>query len=210
MPKREKLIVISVLLALAVVFLTGILIYPALQENNLSVTGTVKFNDLEGGFWGITADDNKNYDPVNLPIELQKDGLRAEFKLKIAENQAGTHMWGTIVEVVGYKIIGQESGIIGIVLLGPTCPVVREGLDCDDKPYETDIVIKNKSANKIIVTIRSGKDGKFKVVLPAGEYWAIPQPEKKTGWPIPGSPQLVRVETGKFSEIEIHYDTGIR
>src|SRR6185295_16627757 len=46
----------------------------------------------------------------------------------------------TFVEQINSE---QESGIRGAVLLGPTCPVVKEPPDeeCADKPYETALVV---------------------------------------------------------------------
>lgn len=63
-------------------------------------TGTIEYLDLEGGFYGIIADDGEHYDPINLPVQFQHDGMRVRFKAEIINNQTSTHMWGTIVEVV--------------------------------------------------------------------------------------------------------------
>jgi len=65
----------------------------------VSGTGTVKFVDLEGGFYGIVGDDGKQYDPINLGQTYQKDGLRIRFRAKIRQDIASIHMWGTIIEL---------------------------------------------------------------------------------------------------------------
>jgi len=65
-------------------------------------TGTVKYLSFEGGFYGIVTDNNKfkNLDPINLPLEFRKDGLRVRFKAKIRYDAASFHMWGIIVELL--------------------------------------------------------------------------------------------------------------
>lgn len=64
----------------------------------LHFTGTVKYIDLEGGFWGIVADDGKHYDPINLAKDYQQEGLRVVVDA-VVTNRIGIHMWGTIVEI---------------------------------------------------------------------------------------------------------------
>jgi hypothetical protein len=68
--------------------------------DNLIGTGTIVFLSFEGGFYGIKADDGKSYDPMNLPVEFRKEGMRVRFEVKELKNQASFHMWGIIVEIV--------------------------------------------------------------------------------------------------------------
>jgi len=63
-------------------------------------TGTVVFVSIEGGFYGIKGDDGRNYDPVNLPEEFRKDGLRVRYDVRELKDRASFHMWGTMVEIV--------------------------------------------------------------------------------------------------------------
>lgn len=65
--------------------------------------GTVKYISLEGGFYGIVTDDYKNLDPLNLPREFQRDGLKIFFKYVEKKNMASTHMWGMIIEIIEIK-----------------------------------------------------------------------------------------------------------
>ena len=69
-------------------------------ENYITGEGSIIFNDFEGGFFGIIADDGEKYDPINLPKEFEIDGIRVKFKLNILENQSSIHMWGIIVEII--------------------------------------------------------------------------------------------------------------
>ncbi len=61
--------------------------------------GTVHYISLEGGFYGIVGDDGKNYDPVNLPAEFQKDQLKVKFEGRILKDRVSFHMWGEIIEI---------------------------------------------------------------------------------------------------------------
>lgn len=68
--------------------------------DNIVVTGTVIYVQLEGGFYGINGDDGRSYDPTNLPTEFRKNGMRVSFEAKELKNAAGFHMWGIIVEII--------------------------------------------------------------------------------------------------------------
>jgi hypothetical protein len=65
----------------------------------ISATGTVRYFDLEGGFYGIVADDSTHYDPVDLPASARRDGLRVRFTASEAAAGMSTHMWGKRIEI---------------------------------------------------------------------------------------------------------------
>ncbi len=98
-----------------------------------------------------------------------------------------------------------NSGIDGIVLIGPNCPVFKEGESCPDKPFAATIEIQKDGL--LLVTIRSGNDGKFNVNLTPGEYKLIPLDGMG---PQHAEPQFVKIEYGKFTNATINYDSGIR
>ena len=41
-----------------------------------AILGTVQFRDVEGGCWRILADDGTSYEPMKVPRDFLKDGLR--------------------------------------------------------------------------------------------------------------------------------------
>ncbi len=55
---------------------------------------------LEGGFWGLVADDGRRFDPGALPRELQQEGLRVRVRAEPLGGVAGIRMWGTPVRVL--------------------------------------------------------------------------------------------------------------
>jgi len=65
-----------------------------------TLTGEVRYSNLEGGFYELVADDGERYDPVNLPDEYKKDGLRVKFQIRAKRDIVGIHMAGKIVEIV--------------------------------------------------------------------------------------------------------------
>ncbi|HEX9976220.1 MAG TPA: hypothetical protein VGA82_03125 [Dehalococcoidales bacterium] len=94
MKKAVYIIVALLLVALTVATLVG-----CGREEAISGTGTVKFVELEGGFYGIVGDDGKKYDPINLTQTYEEDGLRVRFEARIRQDIASIHMWGTIIEL---------------------------------------------------------------------------------------------------------------
>lgn len=89
---------------IAVGFLTGCLhelgIGDGYEEpTSVSGTGTIRFIDLEGGFFGILADDGSEYLPLNLPAEFENDGLRVSFEANIAKDVTTIQQWGVPVNI---------------------------------------------------------------------------------------------------------------
>lgn len=71
-------------------------------EETVEGTGTIQFVGVEGGFYGIMADDGSKYNPINLSSEFsdfQEHGLRVTFEGKVRDDLDSLHMWGTIIEL---------------------------------------------------------------------------------------------------------------
>jgi len=99
-----------------------------------------------------------------------------------------------------------DSGIEGQVLIGPMCPVVQEGQECPDQPYQAAITVNSLNGGKI-VQVQTDEQGRFKIPLAPGEY--ILHPESPNGIPY-ASEQTFIVEAGKFTQIIVNYDSGVR
>ena len=101
-----------------------------------------------------------------------------------------------------------DSGITGKVLLGPVCPVMIEGQDCPDQPYQATLTVNSLEGRKI-VQFQSDEEGNFNVPLPPGEY--ILHPETPEGAPLPyAEEQRFTVLPGEFTRLIVQYDSGIR
>jgi len=99
-----------------------------------------------------------------------------------------------------------DSGVEGQVFVGPMCPVVQEGQECPDQPYQATLTV-NSSKGKRIVQVQTETDGTFKIPLPPGEY--ILHPESPNVMPFASERAFV-VEEGVYTEITVNYDSGIR
>lgn len=64
------------------------------------MTGTIRYISIEGGFYGIVADNGEHYDPINLPREFAKDALRVKFQVKDVKGMVSVRMWGKIVRII--------------------------------------------------------------------------------------------------------------
>lgn len=107
-------------------------------------------------------------------------------------------------------ILPYDSGVEGVVTLGPTCPVMRVGdTSCADRPYVTTVQIIRIGSPKSspFATIQTDKYGKYKIMLPPGDYALQPV----------GGPVLPRCETrevtlvpAKIIKMDLSCDSGIR
>jgi len=79
-------------------------------EHAQVVTGTVRHIDLEGGFYGIVTDEGAKLDPVNLPEEYRKDGVRIEARVVEIRGRVSTHMWGKLVRIIEFKRLSLAKG----------------------------------------------------------------------------------------------------
>ena len=124
----------------------------------------------------------------------------------------GACLWITLLlSVAGCRpddLLGPntEQGIEGIVLLGPQCPVATAQDPCPDSPYQAWIRVRRLDG-RTVTRIRSGEDGRFRVGLRPGAYRLDPE----SGNPFPSATeQEVEVEAGRYTEVVISFDTGIR
>lgn len=102
-----------------------------------------------------------------------------------------------------------DSGIKGVVTIGPTCPVETIPPDpkCADKPYAATLQFTNLETNEK-KTLKVSENGRFSIDLLPGVY----KIENKSTAILPRMQELenIVVEKGEYSEISISFDSGIR
>jgi len=99
-----------------------------------------------------------------------------------------------------------DSGIEGLVSIGPVSPVSQPG-EPDSRPYSAELSIIRLSDGEEIARVTSADDGRFRVPLAPGRCLVEPQ----QGQPFPTAPsQEVTVDAGRFTRIQVDYDSGIR
>ena len=99
-----------------------------------------------------------------------------------------------------------NQGIRGVVTLGPTCAVQREGESCE-RPFAAVLYLRRLGSDGPARVVRSGVDGRFRVALRIGRYRLTP----RNAAPYPhAEPQTVVVRASRFTAVSVAYDTGIR
>jgi len=105
-----------------------------------------------------------------------------------------------------YNPTPRGSGIEGQVVVGPTCPVVEQGQECPDQAYQATLTVNSPNGVQI-VQFQTDEQGHFRIPLAPGEY--ILHPESPNGIPFAGDQSFI-VETGRYTQITVNYDSGIR
>ncbi len=81
-------------------------------EGIIAADGTVTYVDLEGGFYGIVADDGSQYLPANLPEEFAVDGKRVRFTAEVRQDVVTIQMWGIPVEILTIEETNTTAPIV--------------------------------------------------------------------------------------------------
>lgn len=101
----------------------------------------------------------------------------------------------------------EPTGIRGLILLTPTCPVERENDPCPPLPASNiELRAIDMEGNEVART-KSGADGRFLILLPPGVYVI----ERTDSSPIPSfAPVQASVPETGFRDVLIEADSGIR
>jgi hypothetical protein len=83
---------------------------------------------------------------------------------------------------------------------------VQIGQECPDQPYQAVLTVLSPDGQEI-VKVQTDEAGAFKIPLEPGEY--ILRPESPNVMPSAGE-QPFTVESGRFTQLTILYDSGIR
>jgi hypothetical protein len=97
------------------------------------------------------------------------------------------------------------SGVEGRILIRPVRSVDRRD-GTNEAPYQARVSVLDAKGNEIAVT-ESDVDGNFRLGLPPGSYVLHPQ---SSGRYPRAAEQKVVVRAGKWTQVEIVYDSGRR
>jgi hypothetical protein len=150
------------------------------------------------------------------------DGWRVTIRIGWGDCPAGCisqHRWIYAVSRAGsVELLGEEgdplpdaTGIRGVVVAGPVCPVETEppDPDCAPAPVEGAVLVVTDLAGNEVARATSDAEGRFAVELAPGAYHLVPQPVE--GYMAAAEPIDVLVEAGAPpTEVALAYDTGIR
>ncbi len=66
------------------------------------ITGTVSWQPIETGFWGITDEKGGQWRPVNMPEQLKKAGKKVTLMVREIDEGMSIFMWGTPVRILSF------------------------------------------------------------------------------------------------------------
>jgi hypothetical protein len=103
---------------------------------------------------------------------------------------------------------GRDRTGVRVKVTVASCPV--EGApECDDKPFDARLRIRERERSPVVASAHSGDDGKVFIRLEPGHYVLSPeQLDDEMG--APERPVPFRVRSGKVTRVQVEYDTGIR
>jgi len=101
---------------------------PVPSDDIVEADGIVKYIDLEGGFYGIVAEDGSSYLPTDLNETYKVDGTAVTFTAREVKDAATVQMWGTPVEIITITVRESSAG-----LANPAA------VYCDEMGYDYDI-----------------------------------------------------------------------
>ncbi len=69
-----------------------------------TITGTVRYQHLGPGFWGIIDKNGNQWRPINMPEQLKHEGQEVTVDAKEV-NQESIFMWGTPVKILSFHTL---------------------------------------------------------------------------------------------------------
>ncbi len=101
-----------------------------------------------------------------------------------------------------------DTGIEGLVTIGPMCPVVIEGQECPDQPFQATLTVLDRDGRRVL-RFETDAEGRFRELLPPGDYILRPESPGESRLPFAGE-QEFSVAAGQFTRLVVNYDSGIR
>lgn len=118
-----------------------------------------------------------------------------------------------------------DSGVQGLVVAGPSCPLETTGGPCTPRTVQADVEVLHLTPaarsggvpgddtaasrpRKVIAVAHADSGGRFRITLPPGSYMLQAVPPQGTTYT--AKPTPVRVKAHAFTEVTVILDTGIR
>ena len=118
----------------------------------------------------------------------------------------GLAVLGTLVLGCGSAGGGTASGgLKGRVMRGPTMPVCRVGVPCEEPARGVKLIFTR--SGKVIGRTTTNQKGYYRIALRSGPYSV--RTDRRAAEKVP-SPSRVTVPSSRFKRVVFHIDTGIR
>ncbi len=140
---------------------------------------------------------------VSKDTQAVEVGEAGEARDTAFETESGDSMSDTPAEAM------LQSGIEGLVTIGPQCPVLEEGVPCPDHPYQAEITVREEGSGRVVATFTSDIDGRFRVELAPGRYVLDPGEPLLVDEPR-AEKMTISVEAGRYTQVKVRFDSGVR
>jgi hypothetical protein len=100
---------------------------------------------------------------------------------------------------------GTSGGLKGRVMRGPTMPVCRVGVPCEEPARGVKLVFTR--AGKVVGRTTTNQKGYYRIALRSGPYSV--RTDRRGAEKTP-SPSRITVPSDRFKRVVFHIDTGIR
>lgn len=102
-----------------------------------------------------------------------------------------------------------DSGIDGRTMVDAGCPMAHDATPCPDRPLSARITVTPVTGGNAVASMVSDAEGRFHIPLPPGTYTV--RAANLLGAPAPlAMPQTVSVVAGRYTTVEIPFDSGVR
>ena len=100
-----------------------------------------------------------------------------------------------------------DTGLEGIVYMGPINPVATEGVP-NDLPFEANFNLYDSEDN-FIRSFTSNENGEYRVLLSPGDYIIVPSESAPLINPLQ-QVKNITVDENAITSMDLYFDTGIR
>lgn len=102
-----------------------------------------------------------------------------------------------------------DTGLMLQIMVGPSCPAVRQDEPCPDQPLSAEFRILDQNG-LVAAEGETDERGWAAVPLSPGVYLVEPLREAPAVPPTPPGSAEFSVEAGRWTEVRLLYDSGIR
>jgi hypothetical protein len=100
------------------------------------------------------------------------------------------------------------SGITGVTVSTGKCPVIHDESSCPYRPVAAEFLVVDPASGTIVMTVRTGTDGRFRVAVRPGRY--LLRPVGPVGAPGATATTTADVTAGRYTDVTMRLDSGIR
>ncbi len=79
------------------------------EQQMITVTGTIRFLPMEGGFYGLDGENGKKYMPQGIDKSMLKNGLVVEVTGTVLTDMLTFQQYGEVLKVKSSKIISDKD-----------------------------------------------------------------------------------------------------